>query len=1017
MPANPYEINIPVVFAVHQQTAAAAAAAARGIGAAAQAGVQPMVALGQATTNTAQRLQQQIAVVEAEIQTFGRSVTAIARLIALKRQLAATAIAGGGVVPAGAGRADVRALESELAGMRRGPGTISLMGTEFSPARLLLWALGWQAVYRGINLVAGGMRDAVASAFEFEQALRNVNTIAKLSESQLAAVGQEIRRMATDEEAGLRPIQELAKAMYEINSAGIVGTKSLDVLRAASKAAAAGLTDVNTAAMAIVTVLNAYGMAASDAGHVSDVLFKTVEVGIPNFERVASTFGDVAANASLAGIGLEDLGLVWAAATRIIGSAERVTTGLNQIILAFLKPSDAMKEAVTELGFASAGTMLKELGLAGALRELHKVTGDNAAAIRGLFENRRAYIVASALLNKELKALNDTERDRGKTAEIAGATDRALTENFKAQQKEIERLKRAYAEWALTIGEDVKPAITGLVGVLADLFTWLNRVREQTGPGGVIPGRSGVPGIVTMMQGERERRAAAAATFGRPELWARAIAEAEGAAGGRLPTRRQELTFAELQQMFERHRALGQFTTGAEIQAVGGILIPRLEKELEAARKLYRQRLEHPDLGPTAEDTKEALKEVEQLERELVSLEVDRIRLAKQLANEYKQQFEMLERASLALVEVRARARQAASALGIGVSEQLFQPFLQQRLERGLSASEVQRTFTGLRAQQDFVFARRRRDLEAELEDVQRGVREGRISPVRAAQEQFRIGQQLLDLTVRMAAARADLNREERASVEQARQRDAEGELDFLRQKLEILRSIGFEQAAQTTQQRIGVLEAQQEAAAGFEGLSAQQIQGLIDAGVQAILSGRLDFEADRAMRARIEAMRRELGKRREAEKQEAIDLAQAEKDAKGVADVYLKYIQPAIKTLVADAEDIVKKLLESTLALHGQVVDAWASMGKNAAAAFNKAFTDEYGRGIPVPGQRPQEPRNELPGRSPSAGINIYIGSADLTGKLSDSAKRELAAAVMGTAGDLAVQREARMTGGSPVA
>src|ERR671918_86576 len=87
--------------------------------------------------------------------------------------------------------------------------------------------------------------------------------------------------------------QVLAKGLYDIGSSGFYGADALKILEVSAIAASAGMTDTATASKAIVGVLNAYGLEAEDAAHVSDVLFTTVELGVITFEELTRQLGDV----------------------------------------------------------------------------------------------------------------------------------------------------------------------------------------------------------------------------------------------------------------------------------------------------------------------------------------------------------------------------------------------------------------------------------------------------------------------------------------------------------------------------------------------------------------------------------------------------------------------------------------------------------------------------------------------------------------------------------------------------
>ena len=84
--------------------------------------------------------------------------------------------------------------------------------------------------------------------------------------------------------------EALTNGLYDILSASIPAEKALDVLTVAVKAAKAGMTDTATAADAITTVLNSYGLSAGRAQDVSDLLFTVVKRGKLTFADLSLGF-------------------------------------------------------------------------------------------------------------------------------------------------------------------------------------------------------------------------------------------------------------------------------------------------------------------------------------------------------------------------------------------------------------------------------------------------------------------------------------------------------------------------------------------------------------------------------------------------------------------------------------------------------------------------------------------------------------------------------------------------------
>ena len=100
----------------------------------------------------------------------------------------------------------------------------------------------------------------------------------------------------------------LAKGLYDILSAGAPAAEAMEFLEVALRAAIGGATDTATSVDALTTVINAYGLAASDAGRVSDIMFQIVKDGKVTYAELAENIGKLAPIAKVAGLTLEELG-------------------------------------------------------------------------------------------------------------------------------------------------------------------------------------------------------------------------------------------------------------------------------------------------------------------------------------------------------------------------------------------------------------------------------------------------------------------------------------------------------------------------------------------------------------------------------------------------------------------------------------------------------------------------------------------------------------------------------------
>ena len=115
-----------------------------------------------------------------------------------------------------------------------------------------LQGLSLDAVAGKLSQAADKMQAAFTStvqpAIEFESAMRNVNTVAKLSEEELVGLSDQMRTLGREIGIGIPPA-EAAAAQYDILSAGF--TKAADateILKTAAIASRGGLTTTANAA-------------------------------------------------------------------------------------------------------------------------------------------------------------------------------------------------------------------------------------------------------------------------------------------------------------------------------------------------------------------------------------------------------------------------------------------------------------------------------------------------------------------------------------------------------------------------------------------------------------------------------------------------------------------------------------------------------------------------------------------------------------------------------------------------
>jgi TP901 family phage tail tape measure protein len=264
---------------------------------------------------------------------------------------------------------------------------------------------------------------------EFETAMAEVSTIAGESIVKMEKLREGVLDLA---KAMPQSAKDLGSGLYQVISAGVTETAdALIVLRASAVAATAGLTDTRTAVDAVTTVLNAYQRSASEASAVTDVLFKTVELGKVTFPELAQNIGNVATSAALAGVSIQEVGASIATLTKFGIKAAEATTSLNRLFLTLTSKSKEQTAAFEAMGIEFNVATVRSKGFVGLLQELNKLTDEQIDQLAELFPNiraaRAAFVLAGKGTAEYVKILGKTHAAQGAAQRAADKMNATLT--------------------------------------------------------------------------------------------------------------------------------------------------------------------------------------------------------------------------------------------------------------------------------------------------------------------------------------------------------------------------------------------------------------------------------------------------------------------------------------------------------------------------------------------------------------------------------------------------------------
>ena len=246
---------------------------------------------------------------------------------------------------------------------------------------------------------------------------------------------------------------EAAKALYSIVSAGHDGADGMKILEVSAKAAVGGLTETETAADAVTTILNAYKMSAEEAGTVSDQLFTTVRLGKTTFGELGASIAQVAPIAAAYGISID----------QVLGAVASLTKQGTPTSQAMTQIRAAIQGTAGELGDAAfQGRTFQE-----ALQLINEKAGGSASKMKEMLGTDEGLAATLALTGKNAKS---AASDLGELQNSLGATEAAFEKMKDAADNQLTLLANNVQAYLRPLGEKILKEVSDIAKAFNEAF-------------------------------------------------------------------------------------------------------------------------------------------------------------------------------------------------------------------------------------------------------------------------------------------------------------------------------------------------------------------------------------------------------------------------------------------------------------------------------------------------------------------------------------------------------------------
>lgn len=324
------------------------------------------------------------------------------------------------------------------------------------------------AIVGGTALAAIGLKEVITLGNEYQANLNELQAVTGATGLTMAKVGDLAKELGSDLSLPGASAADAAAAMKELAKGGLDVDEAMTAAKGTLQLAAAAQVEAAQAAEIQSDALNQFGLAATEAGHVADVLANTANAASGEITDVANALKYVGPVAKTIGVDIDNvataIGLVATQGIR----GEQAGTSLRGMLASLSAPSKPAAEALKALGIEAFTAEGKFVGLRSVTEQLAEAKGrlteaEFIAATATAFGNE-GMTIASALASTGAVAFDDMAKAVSRSG---GAADVAA-----AKTKGLGGAWEAFTSQAETTGIEVYEAIDGPLE---------NLVRSATG--------------------------------------------------------------------------------------------------------------------------------------------------------------------------------------------------------------------------------------------------------------------------------------------------------------------------------------------------------------------------------------------------------------------------------------------------------------------------------------------------------------------------------------------------------
>lgn len=325
-------------------------------------------------------------------------------------------------------------------------------------------------------ILATGVASA-KMAMDFEDSMAKVSTIADATEVPMDDMQKAILDLSNQTRISA---EEIAQNVYDSISAGQKTDDAVNFVSKSTKLAKAGFADAGAALDVLTTIMNAYGLKASEVTNVSDMLIQTQNLGKTTVADLASSMGKVIPTANAYGVSLDELCAGYAIMTANGVATAESTTYMNGMLNELGKSGTNVSETLKE----KTGKTFKELmdsgmSLSDALKIISDAATENNKSFGDMWSSSEAGKAGMILLGDSAENFNGVLEQMQNSAGATNTAFEKLDTNSAKIKKATNELRNDAIDFGTTLMEELAPIIENIAEKISEFTEWFNGLSES----------------------------------------------------------------------------------------------------------------------------------------------------------------------------------------------------------------------------------------------------------------------------------------------------------------------------------------------------------------------------------------------------------------------------------------------------------------------------------------------------------------------------------------------------------